>query len=184
VVGLDVSDKQIGYAERLLTGSSVARKTRFLCSTLEDSHLPAQSFDKIFSFCVLEHIPNIDEVMRTAWELLKPGGQLHVSVDSLQPFQNTPLIKKHRRDHFVCRYFTPSSLRTMLTTAGFEVRDIFPILTGPKAKHEFEKRILEPHPHSGFIERIQKVRAFDAEDRRLKSPGGIMLVARAYRKAA
>ena len=178
-VGLDPSDGQIRQAERFLAGSSVAAKTRFLCSTLEGSGFRPASFDKLFSFCVLEHIPNLEEVLRVGRRLLRPGGELHVSVDSLAPFQNTPLIERHRRDHFVCRYFTPASLRSMLHEAGFEAMEIFPILTGPIAKREFEARIQEKHPHDGMVERIRKVRLFDREDRTLGSDTGIMLVARA-----
>ena len=182
-VGLDVSDKQIRMARGFLTGSSVAHKTRFVCSKLEEAGFAPGSFDKLFSFCVLEHIPNLEEVLRKTAELLRPNGEIHVSVDSLAPFQGTPLIERHRTDHFVCRYFTPDSLETTLTAAGFKVLEIFPILAGPQAELEFQQRILEERPHSGFLDRIRKVRAYDREDRSVKRHGGIMLVARARKRS-
>jgi SAM-dependent methyltransferase len=183
-LGLDVSGEQVRLANEFLAGSTVSRKTRFLCSTLEGAGLLPNSFDKLFSFCVLEHIPNLDEVLMKAWELLKPSGELHVSVDSLEPFRNTPLIEKHKHDHYVCRYFTVTSLRSTLTNAGFLVEQIFPILTGPKGRREFEQRISTTHPHSGLVERMLKVYAFDREDRSLRASAGIMLVARARRPTA
>src|ERR1035437_10129097 len=63
-VGVDTSEEQIGYANLFVRHSRVEPKVKFICSTLQQARLPGGSFDKVFSFCVLEHIPKLHEVLK------------------------------------------------------------------------------------------------------------------------
>ncbi len=102
--------------------------------------MPSDTLDHVFSFCVLEHIRNLHEVLLEVRRILKPGGQVHVSVNSLATITSEALIGKHHRDNFVLQYFNQQTLREELQSAGLEVASIFPILTGEFARQEFERR--------------------------------------------
>lgn len=181
VVGLDVSPAQISGAREFLRGSPVSHRVEFLCTRLEDAHFPDASFDRVISFCVLEHIPNVPLVLKEIARILKPGGELHASVDSLGTIRDQALIQKHRADHHVVQYFTPQSLRQQLVDAGLEVLEISPILTGEFARREFEKRILAGRYGCAMHRKVSFVRRLAAEDGKEGVQDGIMLIGRARR---
>jgi SAM-dependent methyltransferase len=81
-----------------------------------------RSFKKAVSVCVLEHTTDDDAVLREVHRVLEPGGTFVCSVDAL----NSPLLDDdYKREHacrFRCnRFYTEDSLRSKLSTAGFEV---------------------------------------------------------------
>ncbi len=184
VIGLDVASSKIAEAHRFLRHSCVEHKVDFLAGRVEAAGLPGASLDRILSFCVLEHIPNLDEVLRELLRLLKPGGELHVSVDALANIRDPELVARHRRDHFVVQYFTPETLRHTLLAAGFEVTEIRPVMTGEFARTQFEARIRRADFSHGLFERVRFYRRLREEDRRSASSEGVMLIARARRREA
>ena len=181
VIGIDLSPESITKAQQNLRGSKVRGRVHFHCQALQDLRLPTASLDAVFSFCVLEHIPELETVLMEVRRLLKPGGRLQVSVDSLSTIEDSALISKHRQDHFVHQYFTIASLKEQLIRAGLEVVQIFPILTGPVARREFERRILQQNIGWSLVQRLRLYRQIRSEDRAASGDKGIMLVAYARR---
>lgn len=179
-VGIDPSQKGIEYAKRFLSYGQMAQRIQFISTVLEEANLPAATFDRIFSFCVLEHITNLETVLAEAYSLLKPGGEIHATVDSLATITDRDLIRKHQRDHFVHQYFTPSSIRSALESAGFEITRLYPIMTGEFARQEFKKRILGNYSYR-LLKRMSIYRRLQKEDRQLPNKAGVMLVVRARR---
>lgn len=64
---------------------------KFVASTIQDAALPTNSFDRIFSISVLEHLEDDQrhQAVRTCHQLLKPGGMLIVTADlflNIEPF--------------------------------------------------------------------------------------------------
>lgn len=182
VTGVDLSAPSIENAHEYLRFSKVRSRVRFHCKALNELNLTSESLDAVYSFCVLEHIPELAVVLTEILRLLKKGGRLQVSVDSLGTIEDPVLIDKHRRDHRVHQYFTPDSLNEQLSRSGFEVNRIFPILTGPAARHEFEQRIRFADKGWTWPERIRLYRQFRAEDNVTRGERGIMLVAYARRR--
>ena len=89
---------------------------------------PDHSFDRIFSICVLEHIPEHREILATCTRLLKPGGEMIFSVDTLATITDEALRESHRTQHHVVQYYTPEGLREILEESGFvdiEIRSLF-----------------------------------------------------------
>ncbi len=183
VIGVDIDEKPIAEAKWHLRNSCVRRKVEFLCARLEEADLPASSLDRVFSLCVLEHIPNLSRVLAEVKRLLKPGGELHVSVDSLATVNDPILLAKHKQDHLVVQHFTRESLRRQLQDAGLEVMEIFPISTSEFARREFELRIRQRNYDCGFVRRILYYKRLRDEDKRARGADGIMLVGRARRPA-
>ncbi len=180
VVGVDTSQQAIAFARRFVRHSPLRRRVRFLATRLEEADLAPESLDVAFSFCVLEHVDNLEETLSALVKLLKPGGEFHLSVDALSSIKDEDLLRKHRTDHHVIRYFTEGSLRQVLEGSGFEVMEIRPIMTGDFARQEFEKRIRYGYKQN-LLRRLQLVRAFREYDETSQQSEGIMLVGRARR---
>ena len=180
-IGIDISERAISQARWFLHQSCVERRVEFICARIEDADLIPCAFDRVFSFCTFEHIPDIQVVLSEILRLLKPGGELHVSVDSLANVKSLVLLEKHKRDHSVVQYFTPVSIRRELEMVGLEPFEIFPIFTSDFARNEFKRRIEEKNYGYGPINRVSAYKALRDRERQSNSPEGIMLVARARR---
>jgi SAM-dependent methyltransferase len=141
VIGIDVSPVQIERARSLATFYARGRRLEYHCTPLERAGFSRHQFDTVVSFCVLEHIPNREEVFATIANVLKPGGVLAISVDSLAGITDPQLIAKHRADHAVLTYFTRAELRALLERHGFGDIAVWPIFRGPYARRLFEAGI-------------------------------------------
>ncbi|MEQ9407339.1 MAG: class I SAM-dependent methyltransferase [Fuerstiella sp.] len=88
---------------------------------LDDISPPAASFDCAAAWMVLEHVYDPETTLRQLHQLLKPGGQLLISVPNAgcwEPlvFRSTWYVWEPPRH---LHHFTPSSLRRVLYAAGF-----------------------------------------------------------------
>lgn len=180
-VGIDTGTEQIRHANTFLRHSCVQNKVKFLCNTVQNARLPSGSFEKVFSFCVLEHIKDLADVLVELHRLLVDGGELHVTVDSLASIRDPILLERHRREHSVVQYFTQETLLTQLGEAGFRVRELRPIMTSPFAAMQFSRRIIESSFSFSLPRRYAFVRRLRLEDQAHASDHGIMLLARAQR---
>jgi 2-polyprenyl-3-methyl-5-hydroxy-6-metoxy-1,4-benzoquinol methylase len=91
--------------------------------TLPHSDLAAGSFDVITMWQSLEHVHRPMEVLRSAYELLRPGGKIFVAVPNIAGLPATWFgenwfgldLPRH------LTHFTPGTLARMLLAAGFRV---------------------------------------------------------------
>jgi ubiquinone/menaquinone biosynthesis C-methylase UbiE len=184
VVGVDTSTSCIDSAKKLLENSWLSKKVQFHCGTIQSLRLPDAAFDHLISFCVLEHIIDLNDVLNELHRIVKPNGQIHVSVDSLGNIDDPTLIARHRMEHNVVQYFTPETLRQQLEEAGFAVERAFPILTSDLAKREFQDRIRASGRYGySFLGSMLRYRKLARMDRREATDKGIMVVCHARRVA-
>ena len=176
IVGIDVMPEAIKEARERAIRCGVANRTDFRSIPVEEAGLPTESIDRIYSFCVLEHIANLDRVLAELYRVMKPGAEMHVTVDSLANVRDPRLVEKHRVDHFVVEYFTPASLTKRLQGAGFELIEIHPLFTSDFARQAFERRIINGG-HLGIINKLQLYRELSLENSKAATEG-IMVLAR------
>jgi SAM-dependent methyltransferase len=101
VTGIDYSEHAVAFARLITTGAT------FDVGSLVTLPYGDETFDVIFSFQVLEHIPPADlqRAVGEVYRVLKPGGVFIASVPStLRPFSKA---------HF--QHFTPQTFREVLT---------------------------------------------------------------------
>ncbi len=87
-----------------------------ICARLEDADLPPASFAAAGMFDVLEHIEDETATLRQVHTLLRPGGQLFLTVPAY-PFLHS--ADDVMAGHF--RRYTLSSLTRVLAKSGFRV---------------------------------------------------------------
>ena len=83
---------------------------------------PPGSFDVVSMWNTLEHLPEPFVFATEARRVLAPGGHLVVSMPN---FNSLSVLLLRRRYRYIAlehlNYFTPATLRTLLTRAGFRV---------------------------------------------------------------
>jgi 2-polyprenyl-3-methyl-5-hydroxy-6-metoxy-1,4-benzoquinol methylase len=80
-------------------------------------------FDQVFCMEVLEHIIDDDLVVRQIYEVLKPGGQLLVSVPTAEhpPTYGEGVVEVENGHGHVRWGYSKKELRALLESAGFEI---------------------------------------------------------------
>ncbi len=178
ITGVEVSEKEVAIARRKSEQLVSRIKSRFLCTKLEDADFEDESFDKIFSICVIEHISNYNEVLRETYRILKKQGQMTFSVDCLEPIEDKDLLEKHKKDHFVVKYFKADELKKLLEEAGFTEIDIYPIFNSSFAKNLFINGINNQFRY-GFLSSIVNYLLLKSKEEQCSEINkGIFLVAK------
>lgn len=128
VVGIDVNDKRMAVARR----RNAMDGTEFRFMDAEQMDLADESFDKVVSFCVIEHFQRDQRVLEHVHRVLKPGGTLFISADSLSNPEITEAERAaHRRRYAVNTFYTVDVLLQKLEAAGFGLEETKYILTTP-----------------------------------------------------
>ena len=154
VIGIDVNSAFIADAEAYAKAMKSRAKASFLAQPLEKCGFDEAQFDLILSICVIEHIPNYEEVLSEAFRVLKPGGRMVFTVDTLETISDPELVASHRQQHHVMQYFRQESLGGLLERVGFRTT-------------AFENLFRSDFARSLFIEGIRKGFNFG----RLRTPG-------------
>lgn len=110
-LGIDSDNEAICLAHRHRSG----KRTEFMIGDAQRLPLQSASLDKVILVSVLEHIINDEQALEEITRVLKPGGCLVMSVDSLSHETVAGDFKeRHRRRYLVERYYTLPDLRRML----------------------------------------------------------------------
>jgi 2-polyprenyl-3-methyl-5-hydroxy-6-metoxy-1,4-benzoquinol methylase len=141
ITGIDVNSSFVADARNFAAAYTHKAQADFRDQPLEDIAFENDHFDLVFSICVIEHITNHEEVLRECLRIMKPGAKIVFTVDTLETIEDEALIRKHRNDHHVVRYFRQDSLRELLTGIGFEVHETQNLFRSDLARDLFTRGI-------------------------------------------
>ncbi|MEX2670951.1 MAG: class I SAM-dependent methyltransferase [Phycisphaeraceae bacterium] len=115
-------------------------RLNFEVQNLYDLDEREDKFDEIICTEVLEHIVNDAAVCRSFYDLLKPGGILHVCCPNADhPDHKTGPIDEHETGGHVRDGYTEESYRKLLEPLGFEIEEIRGL--GGPVRQTINKRI-------------------------------------------
>lgn len=119
VEAIDLDPKMIARAKRRLTDKRVTFKVG---DAADLSFAKNNSYDAIFDFGIIHHIPNWQECLKELHRVLKPGGYLHIEDLSIESFTKNPLGKLLKRilDHPYEQMFTAQDFKDELEKLGFK----------------------------------------------------------------
>ncbi len=124
VTGIDFSLQSIRIAHHLKHDNMF-----FYQGNAEYLGHPNNSFDSAISICSLEHFSNSKKSLEEIFRILKPNGQLLITVDSLSSIDDSQFIEFHRRFCLVKKYFTVETIQNELKDSGFEIDIVTPFMT-------------------------------------------------------
>ncbi|MFC1967272.1 class I SAM-dependent methyltransferase [Chloroflexota bacterium] len=113
LVCLDFSDTMLDIAR----GKGFQGNIRYLCADIDNSGLPAKSFDAVVCYSVFPHFDNKPKILREINRILKPGGGLFVCHTSSRNIINDI----HRQLPEVCDHLLPENdaMHELMSNADF-----------------------------------------------------------------
>ncbi|MBI3948857.1 MAG: methyltransferase domain-containing protein [Acidobacteria bacterium] len=96
-----------------------------MTGTLAEAAYPADSFDAVVLFHVLEHLDSPRQTVTEIHRILKPGGTLAIETPTIDTIWFRLLGSRWRQlipDHYF--FFTPHTLSRLLETVGFRVLEV------------------------------------------------------------
>ncbi|MRG90408.1 class I SAM-dependent methyltransferase [Polyangium spumosum] len=186
VVGVDIHEKRLAKAQR----KHRSERTDYHYMDAEELGFEPATFDKVISFCVIEHFQNEDRVLEHVNRVLRPGGRIFLSADSLSNPEVTHEEREaHRKRYAVNNFYTVDHLREKLARAGLELERYHYILTTPITlalarlswKLDDLPPLLAPLHGLGYavLGTVGKVIADFAEDHARRPDSGLTLLAEA-----
>lgn len=80
VTGIDLNEKQLGAAQKYLSGiASAAGRHELHKMSGSDLQFEAQSFDGAFLCWILEHVPSPSKVLAEVRRVLRPGAEIYIT---------------------------------------------------------------------------------------------------------
>lgn len=179
ITGIEINPEFITTAQWFAEQVGNKVNVDFEHRRLEEIHFPSDTFDFIFSICVLEHIPDHESIVQEVKRILKPGGRLLLSVDSLAAIDSQRLVDIHKKKHSVQKYYNREELKNLLKERGFADVDVYPVFQSQMAVDLFQQGILQ-----GFHFSLPQVfclsrRLIQAEAKVSNPTPGIFLIAKA-----
>ncbi|MDA2936637.1 class I SAM-dependent methyltransferase [Acidobacteria bacterium AH-259-A15] len=116
--GIEPSEPMVNYARNRLKLRNIK------CTAYSETTYGSESFDAIHCFHVLEHILDINSILRAMHLHLKPGGILALSVPSVDlAKQDTDFDRVLGFDHIY--NFSETWFKASLSRYGFKIFEIF-----------------------------------------------------------
>lgn len=132
IVGVDLSQNMLDFAERHRAASPVGARVEFRLANAKGLPFADASFDTVFSNTILHHIPDPRPFIREAWRVLRPGGVFLIrdlfrpateeelaSLVALHAAEATPEQRQLLADSLRAA-LTPEELRALLSELGLD----------------------------------------------------------------
>ncbi len=182
IIGIDPDKNAIMLAKKKLAFNGDRGNVEFYASCLEDMNFASNSIDGVISYCVLEHIQNYEEILSEIYRILKPGGFLLITVDSLAVIRDKKLLDKHKDEHHVVKYFNVREIRELLIEKQYEKILVMPELSSEYAERIFAMGIKNQFRYGKCSSLIKTILLYIFESNARRENGGLFLTIKAQKK--
>lgn len=162
-IGIDIDPDKIADANWHLRHSRLRPAVSFLVGRAEALPLPDACADAVTCLCAIEHIPRPETAIREAVRILKSGGRMCITADSLGTISDDDFKARHQHMYGVHQYFDVASLSDLLRRAGLRIDVARPILSSPEAAQELERCMISP-TRCGLLETRRLLEHFRRDD--------------------
>ncbi len=151
VIGVSIKDKEIAGCRKLFheyLGIS-KEKLSFQKHNLYQLDELCQDVDEIICSEVLEHIVDDKKICRIFWNILKPGGILHLCCPNSQhPDNRAKELDKHETGGHVRSGYSIEAYKALLEPIGFYIK--LKVGIGGPIRQMFNKYIIKSEKKFGF----------------------------------
>lgn len=152
VLGISIKEGEVARCRRFFNefrGISEERLS-FRVHNIYDIAALGPPFDEIICTEVLEHISRDEEVCRSFWNMLRPGGVLHLCSPNAEHPDNLAHARDEREEGGHVRPgYTLASFRALLEPLGFEIRDSRGL--GGEVRQVLNRRIIRVQERWGTV---------------------------------
>lgn len=115
---IDLDQKMIVRAKRRIKSKRVSFRVGDAANL---SFAKANSYDAIFDFAIIHHIPNWQDCLKELHRVLKPGGYLHIEDASIESFTETVFGRflQGLLDHPYDQMYSKGTFEAELQRIGF-----------------------------------------------------------------
>lgn len=126
IVAVDPYSNDLTHAQNRYA----SKRLFFLQSVGENIPIQSSKFDKVISICVFEHTYDDFKVFCEIYRILRPGGKLLATVDSLNsPFVSASHREWHIQNSYCSQLYTKESIKSKLFAAGFQSVEVSYLMT-------------------------------------------------------
>jgi ubiquinone/menaquinone biosynthesis C-methylase UbiE len=121
----DLDDRQVERARRALADQEARVALRLWTGDAEEIDAPDESYDAVFEFTILHHVPRWPRALAEIRRVLRPGGLFLFEELSQEFFNDVPIVSPLLRrftDHPWHTMFDFPAFRTALDDAGLHLR--------------------------------------------------------------
>lgn len=116
ITGVEPYEEHLLIAKRKYKGNC-----EFVSGSAEALNFSSFAFNKVISICVFEHLFNDEAAFKEIYRVLKPGGKLAATVDSLNSsYISDSYRKKHMKDCYCAQLYSIENISNKLSDAGFK----------------------------------------------------------------
>jgi SAM-dependent methyltransferase len=155
VLGISIKQNEVDQCRDLFNRQQNISEDRlkFQNINLYDLDPKDATFDTIICTEVLEHIVNDKGICEKFFQLLKPGGVVHITTPNAEhPYNIAFPIDEHEKGGHVRPGYTEGSYRTLLEPIGFQVEDVTGL--GGPIRQYFDDRIKTAQESYGRVSGI------------------------------
>jgi len=120
-VGLEINPVLVDHASATLPGN------RFICGTMEEAGLAAESFDCVYTSEVIEHLVDVNSFIAEIARVSRPGGLLYLTTPEIEHYKTgpDPLTWRWLNAPNHKLYFNRDNIRALLDRHGFGIERFF-----------------------------------------------------------